>query len=148
MVGYRRCCSRKQGEARRRVRRRLTGGAALRRGAPASFEEVEELSFETSKGVKVVNTFEGMGIRDALLRGVYAFGFEKPSAIQQRAIMPISQGGMLLVAGRVSELVTWGGLGVTRGGLVFWEGEFLEGGGRAAQGEVVGAVRRAGSIAG
>eukprot|EP00208_Stichococcus_sp_RCC1054_P006581 CAMPEP_0206136882 /NCGR_PEP_ID=MMETSP1473-20131121/2094_1 /ASSEMBLY_ACC=CAM_ASM_001109 /TAXON_ID=1461547 /ORGANISM="Stichococcus sp, Strain RCC1054" /LENGTH=401 /DNA_ID=CAMNT_0053529711 /DNA_START=157 /DNA_END=1362 /DNA_ORIENTATION=+ len=62
------------------------------RGAPASFAEEEELSFETSKGVKVINTFEGMGIRDALLRGVYAFGFEKPSAIQQRAIMPISQG--------------------------------------------------------
>lgn len=52
----------------------------------------EQMSFETSKGVKVVNTFEGMGIRDALLRGVYAFGFEKPSAIQQRAILPISQG--------------------------------------------------------
>lgn len=65
------------------------------RGAPASFAEEEELSFETSKGVKVINTFEGMGIRDALLRGVYAFGFEKPSAIQQRAIMPISQGIVL-----------------------------------------------------
>ncbi len=62
------------------------------RGAPASFAEEEQLSFETSKGVKVINSFEGMGIRDALLRGVYAFGFEKPSAIQQRAIVPISAG--------------------------------------------------------
>lgn len=62
------------------------------RGAPASFAEEEQQSFETSKGVKVINSFEGMGIRDALLRGVYAFGFEKPSAIQQRAIVPISAG--------------------------------------------------------
>lgn len=57
------------------------------------FDAEEGMSFETSKGVKVVNTFEAMKIRDPLLRGVYAFGFEKPSAIQQRAILPITQGG-------------------------------------------------------
>ena len=32
-----------------------------------------------------------MGLRDDLLRGIYNFGFEKPSAIQQRAIVPIIQ---------------------------------------------------------
>ncbi|XP_064935712.1 uncharacterized protein LOC135587833 [Musa acuminata AAA Group] len=36
--------------------------------------------------------FDQMGIRDELLRGIYAFGFEKPSAIQQRAVVPIIQG--------------------------------------------------------
>ena len=30
--------------------------------------------FETSKGVDVVNTFDGMGLRDDLLRGIYAYG--------------------------------------------------------------------------
>ncbi len=30
--------------------------------------------FETSKGVDVVTTFDGMGLRDDLLRGVYAYG--------------------------------------------------------------------------
>lgn len=59
---------------------------------PGDFDAEEGLSFETSKGVKVVNSFEAMKIRDPLLRGVYAFGFEKPSAIQQRAILPITQG--------------------------------------------------------
>jgi len=54
--------------------------------------EAEEADFETSKGVKVVNTFDGLKLRDDLLRGVYAYGFEKPSAIQQRAILPMSQG--------------------------------------------------------
>lgn len=33
-----------------------------------------------------------MGLKEGLLRGVYQFGFEKPSAIQQRAIMPIISG--------------------------------------------------------
>ena len=33
-----------------------------------------------------------MKLRDPLLRGVYAFGFSTPSAIQQRAILPITQG--------------------------------------------------------
>jgi len=33
-----------------------------------------------------------MGLTDNLLRGIYAYGFEKPSAIQQRAIMPILAG--------------------------------------------------------
>ena len=30
-----------------------------------------------------------MNLREELLRGIYAYGFERPSAIQQRAIMPI-----------------------------------------------------------
>ena len=29
-----------------------------------------------------------MKLREALLRGIYAYGFEKPSTIQQRAILP------------------------------------------------------------
>lgn len=63
------------------------GGAG--RSAPADSEAVE---FETSKDVKVVNSFDKMGLKEDLLRGIYAYGFEKPSAIQQRAIMPIING--------------------------------------------------------
>lgn len=48
-----------------------------------------ELVFETSKGVNITETFESMGLRETLLKGIYAYGFEKPSAIQQRAIKPI-----------------------------------------------------------
>ena len=33
-----------------------------------------------------------MGLKEELLRGIYAYGFEKPSAIQQRAIMPCIKG--------------------------------------------------------
>mmetsp|Transcript_2141 Transcript_2141/g.4412 ORF Transcript_2141/g.4412 Transcript_2141/m.4412 type:complete len:402 (+) Transcript_2141:37-1242(+) len=48
--------------------------------------------FETSKDVHVVTSFDAMGLKEQLLRGVYQYGFEKPSAIQQRAILPIIQG--------------------------------------------------------
>lgn len=37
---------------------------------------------------EVVDNFDDMNLKDELLRGIYAYGFEKPSAIQQRAIMP------------------------------------------------------------
>lgn len=52
----------------------------------------DSLVFETSPGVEAVTSFDQMGIRDDLLRGIYAYGFEKPSAIQQRAVMPIING--------------------------------------------------------
>jgi ATP-dependent RNA helicase len=37
-------------------------------------------------------TFDSMNLKADLLRGIYAYGFEKPSAIQQRAIRPILRG--------------------------------------------------------
>ncbi|KAF9283479.1 RNA helicase [Mortierella alpina] len=52
----------------------------------------EKLIFETSEDVKVVPTFDSLGLKDDLLRGVYAYNFERPSAIQQRAINPIVKG--------------------------------------------------------
>jgi superfamily II DNA/RNA helicase len=38
------------------------------------------------------STFDDMKLKPDLLKGVYAYGFEKPSAIQQRAIRPIIRG--------------------------------------------------------
>merc|ERR1712032_127321 len=35
---------------------------------------------------EVHETFDAMGLHENLLRGIYAYGFEKPSAIQQRGI--------------------------------------------------------------
>ena len=37
---------------------------------------------------KVTDNFDDMSLGEDLLRGIYAYGFEKPSAIQQRAIVP------------------------------------------------------------
>ena len=38
------------------------------------------------------DTFEDLNLKDTLLRGIYGLGFEKPSAIQQKAIMPFLEG--------------------------------------------------------
>uniref|UniRef100_A0A1D1Y349 ATP-dependent RNA helicase n=1 Tax=Anthurium amnicola TaxID=1678845 RepID=A0A1D1Y349_9ARAE len=48
--------------------------------------------FETSPDVEAMTSFDQMDIRDDLLRGIYAYGFQKPSAIQQRAVVPIISG--------------------------------------------------------
>jgi len=37
---------------------------------------------------QVTTSFDEMDLNQKLLRGIYAYGFEKPSAIQQRAIIP------------------------------------------------------------
>ncbi|KAL0447622.1 UNVERIFIED_CONTAM: Eukaryotic initiation factor 4A-3 [Sesamum latifolium] len=55
-------------------------------------DEDAKLVFETSKGVEPITSFDEMGIKDDLLRGIYNYGFEKPSAIQQRAVLPIISG--------------------------------------------------------
>ena len=36
-----------------------------------------------------VESFEDMGLKEELLRGIYGNGFEKPSAIQSRGIIPV-----------------------------------------------------------
>ena len=33
-----------------------------------------------------------MNLKDELLRGIYGYGFEQPSAIQQKAILPCTRG--------------------------------------------------------
>ena len=41
---------------------------------------------------EIVDNFDDMNLSESLLRGIYAYGFEKPSAIQQRAILPCIKG--------------------------------------------------------
>ncbi|CAJ0587607.1 unnamed protein product, partial [Mesorhabditis spiculigera] len=65
-------------------------GATKRRAEPDA--DLTKTEFETSEGVEVVPTFDQMGLREDLVRGIYAYGFEKPSAIQQRAIKPVIGG--------------------------------------------------------
>lgn len=55
--------------------------------------EEKEKIFESSSGeIKVIPSFEAMNLKENLLRGIYNYGFERPSAIQQRAITPILDG--------------------------------------------------------
>ena len=43
-------------------------------GSRVNFDEDKQLVFETSANVKVVNSFDQMGFKDELLRGIYAYG--------------------------------------------------------------------------
>ena len=45
---------------------------------------------------EAIETFDGLELPEELLRGIYAYGFEKPSAIQQRAIKPTMLGRDLI----------------------------------------------------
>ncbi|KAM3199677.1 Eukaryotic initiation factor 4A-2 [Capsicum annuum] len=51
----------------------------------------EQQEFFTSYD-EVYDSFDAMGLQENLLRGIYAYGFEKPSAIQQRGIVPFCKG--------------------------------------------------------
>jgi translation initiation factor 4A len=52
---------------------------------------IEDQEFSTNYE-SIVDSFDEMGLREDLLRGIYGIGFEKPSAIQQRGIVPVIQG--------------------------------------------------------
>lgn len=51
---------------------------------------------DTEANVEVMASFDDMPLHTNLLRGIYSYGFEKPSAIQQRAIVPFTKGGDLI----------------------------------------------------
>lgn len=53
----------------------------------AQDDKLMESNFEGS-----VETFDELNLKPELLRGIYGYGFEKPSIIQQKAILPIIQG--------------------------------------------------------
>jgi translation initiation factor 4A len=55
------------------------------------FQDVPDSDIKTN-WTEVCESFDAMNLREDLLRGIYGYGYEKPSAIQQRAIMPIIQG--------------------------------------------------------
>ncbi|KAG8960295.1 RNA helicase [Tulasnella sp. 408] len=55
------------------------------------------LVFESSEEVERISTFDQLGLKDDLLRGIYTYGLETPSAIQQRALLPIVSGRDVIV---------------------------------------------------
>ena len=42
--------------------------------------------------IEEIDSFDNMNLNDKLLRGIYSYGYEKPSSIQSRAIKPIVEG--------------------------------------------------------
>eukprot|EP00759_Apiculatamorpha_spiralis_P058396 PhF_6_TR9195/c1_g1_i9/m.14377 len=56
----------------------------------------EEVLLPQDDVLQEVLSFDDMGLSDNLLRGIYTYGFEKPSVIQQRTIIPFIQGSDIL----------------------------------------------------
>lgn len=51
---------------------------------------------EAVDAIRSYKSFDDMGLSDEILRGIYAYGFEKPSAIQEKAIVPMTLGRDIL----------------------------------------------------
>ncbi|KAH8916639.1 DEAD-domain-containing protein [Atractiella rhizophila] len=64
---------------------------ATKNAPDAVVSEVQETEIE-SNWDKVVDNFDAMNLKAELLRGIYAYGFERPSTIQQRAITAVLTG--------------------------------------------------------
>jgi translation initiation factor 4A len=60
-----------------------------------NFNTTDDTTDDTSKNntpLESIDSFDDMGLKESILRGIYTYGFEKPSSIQQKAILPIVQG--------------------------------------------------------
>ena len=56
--------------------------------------QTESSKQETKNDYKIVNfsNFDDMDLKPNILKGIYSYGFEKPSSIQQKAIVPLAKG--------------------------------------------------------
>ncbi|KAL4454951.1 hypothetical protein ABPG74_006333 [Tetrahymena malaccensis] len=57
----------------------------------------QNLQYESNEDIEVITQFEKMSLKEELLRGILTYGFDKPSAVQQRAIKPIIKGRDVIV---------------------------------------------------
>jgi len=81
----------------RAVKQRSTGvNQKTSKGNPPAQNDAgasqEDEDLECSNWDEVCESFDDMKLKDELLRGIYAYGFEKPSHIQQRGIIPVISG--------------------------------------------------------
>ena len=58
----------------------------------SAMQEYLDKEAKASTIVEAIPEFDQMGLKPELLRGIFSYGLEKPSAIQQRAIVPYAQG--------------------------------------------------------
>ncbi len=64
-------------------------------GAPAEEGEPKEVirgSDIKTNWFESIDTFEDLELHPDLLRGIYGYGYEQPSQIQQKGILPIIKG--------------------------------------------------------
>ncbi|CAE6457418.1 unnamed protein product [Rhizoctonia solani] len=79
---------------------RSSSHGEISRAELVNIDHSRRLTFESSKEIKEVWTFDGFELKENLLRGIYASNFEKPSAIQRRAILPVAEGRDVIAQGQ------------------------------------------------
>jgi len=52
-------------------------------------KEDEENEYLKPNWDESVDRFDDMGLKEEVLRGIYGYGFNKPSPIQQKGILPV-----------------------------------------------------------
>ena len=72
-------------------------------------EELKSLEEEniTTNWDEISPTFDSLDLKEDLLRGIYAYGFERPSAIQQRAIKPVILGKDIIAQAQSGNKAAW-----------------------------------------
>ena len=55
---------------------------------------------QATPDLKIFESFESMELDDKILRGIFAHGFERPSDIQTKAIVPMKEGHDILAQAR------------------------------------------------
>jgi translation initiation factor 4A len=58
--------------------------------------EISNIIIEESTTLQEVRSFEELNLPDEVLKGIYAHGWDKPSAIQRKAILPILKGNDII----------------------------------------------------
>jgi translation initiation factor 4A len=58
--------------------------------------ETSNIIIEESTTLQEVRSFEELNLSDEVLKGIYAHGWDKPSAIQRKAILPILKGNDII----------------------------------------------------
>uniref|UniRef100_A0A6C0JUJ2 RNA helicase n=1 Tax=viral metagenome TaxID=1070528 RepID=A0A6C0JUJ2_9ZZZZ len=61
---------------------------------------VEDGGVLPTPDLKIYDSFESMGLDDKILRGIFSHGFERPSDIQTKAIVPMKEGHDVLAQAR------------------------------------------------
>jgi translation initiation factor 4A len=59
---------------------------------PMSTDEIPQTEYE----LKIYDSFDSLGLKDNLLRGIYSMGYSAPSEIQRKAIKPLIDGHDLI----------------------------------------------------
>jgi len=67
--------------------------APLQSTQPKAGEDKAADIDQSTRDLKTVKSFDDLNLKTALLRGIYSIGWERPSYIQERAILPCLGGG-------------------------------------------------------